>query len=375
MNPDACYFDHAAGTPPAPEALRRHAELAALHGNPSASHPAGQEARRTLEAARRRFLELAGLPEGRLILTSGATEANNLVLRGVLERRPEGRLLLAADVHASAWFAKELWPGRVDVMETGPDGRIDPAALERRLTPAHVLFSFVHGNNETGTLQDARALAAVCAARGATVHADVVQALGRIPLDLAELGADYAVFTAHKFGGLRGTGGVIAREPVLAAQILGGGQEGGLRAGTENVAGLGAAVAGLEAAIADREAEAARRRALARDLLDILRRWPGLLVNSDPERGLPGLVSVCFPGLVGESLVAELGLRGFAASAGSACGSGRREPSRVVLAMGRPKEAALGAVRISLGRGNGPESIRDLGLTLLEVAEKQKALA
>jgi cysteine desulfurase len=354
------YFDHAAATPLRREALERQA--ATDFANPSASHAAGTRARQALDEARRTILRLAGAAGADLVAVSGATEGNNLVLRSAMESRPDGRLLLAADVHASAWFAKERWGRRVDVFDPG---RFDPS----RITKKHVLVSVLLGNNETGELAAIRPC-------GVPLHVDVVQALGRVPLDLAALGPAYAVFSAHKFGGPRGVGGVIVLgAPPLAPQIEGGGQERGVRSGTENVAGLAGAAAALEAACHDREAEGRRLRGLAIALTEDLRaRIPGMLVNSDAERGLPGFVSVSFPGLTGETLAAEMSVRGFAVSAGSACGSGRLEPSRVILARGRSRSEALGTLRISMGRGNTAESVRELAAVLANVVAKQRAL-
>ncbi len=373
-DPDARYFDYAASAPPWPEALRRFEQVSAeAFGNPSASHAWGRKARTLLEGARQSLLDRTGF-RGDLVLSSGATEANNLVLRSVMGAFPKGRLLLAADVHASAWFAKELWPGRVDILPTGPNGLLDPGRLAAALNSAHVLCSLVHANNETGVIQDLAALAAVCASRKVPLHADCVQILGHLPADYS--GATYATFSAHKFGGPRGVGGVFTRAPGLAAQISGGGQERGRRSGTEPVAGLAAAALALELSLTAEPSETPRLRELARTLTQqLLREIPGLLVNSDTERGLPGLVSVCLPGLTGETVAVEMSLRGFALSAGAACGSGRMEPSRVVLAMGRTREQALGTLRISMGRGTTPASVQELAATLREVVEKQRALA
>src|SRR6185436_4263312 len=189
------YFDSAASVPIHTEALRRFEEISLrLFGNPSSSHDWGREAHEMLEACRQGFLAKLGLPEEWLVFTSGATEANNLVIRGILEANPEGRLLLAADVHPSAWFAKDAYPKRTDLLETGPDGRISPERLEARLGKKTVLVSLLHGNNETGVVQDVKALGAVCARKGVKLHVDGVQALGRIPVNLSEIPFTYYTF-------------------------------------------------------------------------------------------------------------------------------------------------------------------------------------
>ena len=366
---DEGYFDTAASAPPFPEALKRFEEVSLrAYGNPSSSHESGQQARETLESARKAFLARVGLADGTLVLTSGATEANNLVLRTAMEK---GRPLIAADVHPSVWFAKEA----SDVVETGPDGRIAPETLEKRITKKTSLVSIVHANNETGVVQDVKALGAVCAKHGVKLHVDGVQAVGRLPVTLSELPFAYYTFSAHKFGGPRGVGGVLVRDAALKPQISGGGQEKGARGGTENVAGLAAALVALDLSTRSLESDVPRLRRLATLLTDEIRSAiPDALANSTPA-GVPGLVSFSFPKLIGEEIVVEMNLRGFAVSAGSACGSGKMEPSRPVMAMGRTREQALGTVRISMGRHTTEDAVRRLAAALRQVVEKQKALA
>lgn len=376
MSEDA-YFDYAASAPPWPEALKRFDEVSVQHpGNPSSTHARGRKARETLDRAREAFLARLGFHGGRLVLTSGATEANNLVIRGVMDANPKGRLLLAADAHPSAWFAKEQYGRRVDVLETDARGRITTEQLSKQISKKTVLVSLLHANNETGVVQDVKTLGDVCARAKVALHVDGVQAIGHIPLTLSELPFTYYTFSAHKFGGPRGVGGVLARGTVPPPLIQGGGQENGLRSGTENVAGLSASVVALDLSSRALGNEAPRLRRLARTLTDDLKAGiPDMLVNSDADAGLPGLVSVSFPKLIGEEIVLEMDLRGFEISAGSACGSGRREPSRPLLAMGRTRSQALGTVRISMGRFTTAESAAGLATALRQVVEKQKALA
>ena len=255
----------------------------------------------------------------------------------------------------------KAWRKRVDVLPVGPDGH--PRWGE--MSPKTALVSVLHGNNETGVVHALRD-------PGVPLHVDAVQTVGRLPLD--RLPFTYLTFSAHKFGGPRGVGGVVVRGEPPPPQILGGGQERGARAGTENVAGLAAAAVALEASLRMMEAEIPRLRALARKVQgELLAKIPGLVANSNPDAGLPGLVSVSVPDLPGETIVQELDLRGFAISAGSACGSGKMQPSRVLLAMGRPKHQALGMLRISMGRGT--KDVDALIAALVEVVKKQRELA
>ena len=371
------YLDFAAGAPPWPEALEVFVQTArSCAANPSSAHPAGRAAAAALADARARFESLCGCSTGRLVLTSGGTEANNLVIRGIMARHPGGRLLLAADVHSSAWFARDHFGKRVDVVSPTPDGIIPPDTLRRHITSHTVLCSVVHANNETGVVHDVRALAATCHTAGVPLHVDGAQVPGHLPLELDALAADFYTFAAHKFGAPRGVGGVFLRETLPLPCLTGGGQEQGLRAGTENVAGLAAAVRALECSLARLTAETGRLRALAHQLLDGVRAaQPEVLLNSNLATGLPGLVSLSFPGTQGSQLVTELGLHGFAVSTGSACHAGARQPSRILLALGRPPDTALGTLRVSMGRTTQAEDVAAFVQTLVEVVDRQKALA
>jgi cysteine desulfurase len=370
------YFDYAATAPPYPEALKRFEEVSfRAFGNPSSSHDDGRQAREALDTARKGFLARVGFADGSLLLTSSATEANNLVLRSALEGSSDGRILLAADAHPSAWFVRDTWPKRTDILKTSTDGRISPEWLETLLSKKTAMVSIVHANNETGVIQDLKALGAICRKSGVPLHVDGVQALGHLPVTLSELPFSTYTFSAHKFGGARGVGGVLIRNAKLRPQTLGGGQEGGLRSGTENVAGLAAALVALDLSARSLESDVPRLRKLGTGLAaEIKATIPDAIVNSSPE-GLPGLVSLSFPNLIGEEIVVEMNLRGFAISAGSACGSGRMEPSRPVMAMGRSRAQALGTIRISMGRFTTEDAVRRLAAALRQVVEKQKALA
>jgi cysteine desulfurase len=222
-------------------------------------------------------------------------------------------------------------------------------------------------------VQDVAAIGRLCRERGVLLHVDGVQAVGHLPLELDAVPFDFYTFSAHKFGGPRGTGGVFTRDAEPVPQISGGGQERGLRAGTENVAGLAGALEALRLCTGMMAGETARLRRLARLLVDELGREAAeFVLNSDLEEGLPGLVSLSFPGVSGTTLVADLDLMGFAVSAGSACHSNRVEPSRVIAAMGRPEELALGTVRVSMGRFTEEDGVRRLARTLAEAVGRQK---
>ncbi|GAB4268494.1 MAG: cysteine desulfurase family protein [Deferrisomatales bacterium] len=367
------YFDYAASEPPFPEALRVQSEVGArLFGNPSSSHRRGLEARTRFEADKERLARLLGADlDARVVVVSGGTEANNLVIDSVMESRPRARLLLARDVHASAWYATKRWPDRVDVVDVGEDGVLDPGAVDAALTGAHALVSVLHGNNETGVVHDVRALAALCRRRGVALHVDGVQAVGRLPLELGALEGVFYTFSSHKFGAPRGSGGVLTGSPeTLEARIRGGGQEQGLRGGTENPAAFAGAVAALERSLELRPKREGPLRAWAARIVErVTGRFPQTAVNSPPD-GLPGFVSLSVPGLNGSMAVTEMAMRGFDLSAGSACHAGSSEPSRIIRAMGRDRITALGTLRITMGYGTADEEVEEMIAALLTVIDR-----
>jgi cysteine desulfurase len=372
----AHYFDYASSTPPFPEALAEFTRISTDHfGNPSSAHYTGREANKTLTDFKNKFKEICYCEKARLILTSGGTEANNLVIKGVMEKYPQGRLLLAADVHESSWFAKEFYRNRVDVVPLEKNGRLSLKKIQHAINRKTIIFSAVHVCNETGAIHDIAAYGELCQNNKIFFHCDGSQALGHIEVNSDKVSVDFYTFSAHKFGGPRGTGGLFANSTELAPQIMGGGQEQELRAGTENVAGLAAAVKALEISNSMIPAERSRLKYLSDLLLDILnKQGVEFIINSD-ENGLPGLLSISFPGSMATNLITEMSLRGFALSAGSACHSNDIEPSRIIIALGRSKKQALGTVRISMGRNSNEEEVRELAKVLGQVVERHKILA
>jgi cysteine desulfurase len=368
------YFDYAASAPPFAEAISKWQTVASEHfGNPSSAHEAGKSAAALLGRCRRDFCSLAGFENGeRLVFTSSGTEANNMVIRGIMDRNPGGRMAIAADTHASAWFATEAYSRRVDIIPIDNDGRLSPAALEKCLSKRTILCSVVHGNNENGVVHDIKEIGRICAERGVAVHVDGVQTLGHLPLALRDLPFDFFSFSAHKFGGLRGAGGLFYRGNGIRPLISGGPQESGLRAGTENVAAVAGSLEALRASVDSIASELPRMRELAKRVQEALaRRVKGVVLNSRPAEGLPGLISASFPGTLGKNLVIDLSLQGFEVSAGSACHSGNMEPSRTILAMGRSRDTALGTIRVSMGRMTDSGSAEALVDAVAKAVERQ----
>lgn len=366
------YFDYAASAPPLAEALAAQTEAALQWpGNPSSAHRPGTAARTELERLRTTLAGMCNFMDGRVVLTSGATEANNCVIQGVLGTTGPDRVLVAADVHASIWNPCRRYPGRMDVLPLDSKGRIQLAALTTALRPETRLVCLSHVASETGLIQDVGAIASICERRGILCHVDGAQALGRIPVNLSTIACDFYTFSSHKFGGPRGCGGIFARSPGLTPLMAGGAQEGGLRPGTENLPGIAGTVVALNHALTLMPSETPRLRALTQALLSELEQARVLfLVNGDPDVTAPGFVSVTFPTLDGHSLAADLAVQGFAIATGSACSANRPEPSRTILALGRSPADALGTIRISFGRTTRPEAVATFTQTLIQTVRR-----
>ncbi len=361
------YLDHAATAPVDPRvALLMYACLqdSTLQGNPASVHAPGRAAAARVELARAQVARLVGaLPES-IVFTSGATESVNLAILGAA--RAGGakfrHIVTARTEHRSALGAcrqLEREGFTVSWLAPGADGRVDPAQVADSLRPDTALVSLMHANNETGVLNDIDAIGRSCRERGLVFHVDAAQSAGKLPIDVDGCGATLLSFCAHKLGGPKGVGALYVRRqprPALQPLIFGGGQEGGLRAGslpTHQLAGFGAA---CELALASLPAEAVRIRALRERLWAGLQGAAPLWRNGAAEPSVPGILNVRFPGIEGESLLLALDGR-VAASSGSACNSAAAEPSYVLRALGLSDLAAQASLRLSLGRGTTEDEI------------------
>ncbi|MCC7386265.1 MAG: cysteine desulfurase [Deltaproteobacteria bacterium] len=355
MTPRAqVYLDYNASAPVRPEVRAAMEPLLfgeLSFGNASSIHWAGREARRHLDEARRRIAERVGRHPSEVIFTSGGSEADNLALRGVMERAgPGARLILSAIEHPAVLVTAERLASRgVAVERIGVDreGRLDLEALDRALERPATLVSVMAVNNETGVIQPIDAVIERASRAGARVHVDAVQAAGRIPIPSA---ADLVTLSGHKIGGPKGVGVLLTRKALaLEPQISGGRQERGHRAGTEPIAlAVGMAVA-LERALADQDAEAIRLGAMRDHLEAGVRAIGGARILGEGAPRVAQTSTALFSGVEADALLQALDLAGVAASSGSACSIGSLEPSHVLLAMGVPRAEALGAIRFSLG--------------------------
>jgi cysteine desulfurase len=352
------YFDHAATTPVDPIVAAAMAEcLASPPGNPSATHAAGRAARERVESARAEVAALVGAPPAAVIFTSGATESDNLAILGAVRAAGTARHLVTLRTEHRAVLDPcrrlEREGHRLTLLTPGRDGRIDPAAVAAAITADTALVSVMLVNNETGVVQDIAAIAAQCRRGGTLLHVDAAQAAGRVPLDVAALDADLVSLSAHKIHGPQGVGALIVRRtprPALLPQLLGGGQEGGLRAGTvavHQVVGMGVA---YRLARERGVVESAALGVLRDRLWAGLGALPGVLLNGAADARAPHILNVSIVGVDGEALLAGLG--DLVLASGAACGAESGEPSYVLRALGRDDALAQASLRFSLGRGN-----------------------
>ncbi len=348
------YLDHAATTPVDPavrEAMLPYEREG--FGNPNSLHRAGRVARRAVEQARARVADLIGAQPNEIVFTGGGTEADNLALFGGLGT---GAHLIVSQIehHAVLHAARALERRGVAVSYVSVDrhGRVNPDEVAAALREDTALVSIMAANNEVGTLQPIRELGNWLAGHPARFHTDAVQAVGHVPVDVNDWDVDLLTLSAHKFHGPKGVGALYARTGVELAPLLhGGGQEAGLRSGTENVAGIVGCGEAARLACgrfpADRERITRLRDRLIRGALDSI---DGVALTGHPSLRLPGSASFTFAGAPGESLLLKLDMSGICVSTGSACASGRLDPSHVLLAMGLSKAEANGSLRFTLGR-------------------------
>jgi cysteine desulfurase len=353
--PERIYLDWNATTPLRPEARAAMAKAWELSGNPSSVHAEGRQARRMVEEARTAVGAAVGAAPGSVTFTSGGTEANALALVPGLRRAsqpPAERLLISAIEHTSVLSCGRFVSENVARIGVTGSGLIDLEELRSALADGPpALVSIMAANNETGALQPISEAAGIVHAAGSLLHVDAIQAFGKIPININALCADLVSLSAHKIGGPKGVGALVAAESIegVVPLLRGGGQERGHRAGTENVTGIAGFGAAVAAALDGLEADAMRTEGLRNRLERGLRQSPGTIIFSEGIPRLPNTTLFTVPGLRAETAVIGLDLAGIAVSSGSACSSGKVQPSHVLEAMGFGPKIAQGAVRLSLG--------------------------
>src|SRR3954470_7502491 len=380
------YLDHAATTPVRPEVLE--AMLPYLtdqsFGNPSSAHRFGRAARAGIEQARRQIAEALGAEPSQVIFTSGGTEADNLGIVGaVLAARDRGAPMCAAvsaiehkAVLAAAHAVRHLG-GREVLLPVDSAGMLELEALDRALAETPSVVSVMWVNNEVGVIQPVAHIAERCRDAGVIFHTDAVQALGKLQISLQNLCCTLLTISGHKIGAPKGIGALIVRDRKAVEAILhGGGQQYGIRPGTENVAGAVALGRAVQLATAERETLAQRLAALRDELARRLRATvPDLIVNAEGSERAPHLLSIALEGADSEALLMHLDLAGIAASSGSACSTGAVEPSHVLVAMGVPRELALGTIRFSFGRESSMADVERAAEVVPAVVAKVRKLA
>jgi cysteine desulfurase len=352
---DRVYLDWNATTPLRPEAREAMAAAWDLPGNPSSVHAEGRQSRRSVEQARTSVASAVGAEPRNVVFTSGGTEANALALAPGLRRAsglPVQRLVVSAIEHTSVLAGGRFPAEAIATVGVTSSGLLDLDHLRAALEggpPA--LVSVMLANNETGAVQPVKEAAGIVHSAGGLLHVDAIQALGKISFDLNAIKADMVTLSAHKIGGPKGVGALVLAEGVLGLEPLlrGGGQELGHRAGTENVTGIAGFGAAVRVAMAALERDAIRLEDLRNRLENGLRQTPGVIVFSGDVPRLPNTTLFMVPGLKAETAVIGFDLAGVAVSSGSACSSGKVQPSHVLKAMGFGPELAQGAVRLSLG--------------------------
>ncbi len=377
------YLDNAATTavrPEVTEAMQPY--LTESYGNPSSLHATGQKAKLALEKSRQLVADLLQAEPGEIFFTSGGTESNNLAIKGYAYANCErGRHLITSPVehHAvhNVFQTLEKQEFDVTVLPVNQEGQVDLEALKEALRPDTILISVMLANNEIGTIEPVREIAALAAEHNIALHTDAVQAVGKIPVSVKNLGVDMLSLTAHKFYGPKGVGALYIREGVKIAPLFEGGhQEKIIRPGTENVPGAVSLSTALRLAVEEREDEAVRLANL-RDRLEegIISRLGKVTVNGNTVHRVPNISSLNFAYLEGEALLLALDTRGIAVSTASACSAGSDEPSHVLTAIGLDIVSARGTMRFSLGRYNTSNEIEHVIEVVVEAVEKLRRLS
>lgn len=380
--PDIIYMDNHATTPIAREVLEAMMPYLTTHfGNASSTHPFGVKAADAVEKARHQVAELLGCSVAEIVFTSGATESDNLAIRGIAYAcRERGNHIITstAEHHAILDTCHALAAEGFETTYLPVDkyGRVSPDDVEAAITPKTILMSFMYANNEVGTINPIVDIAAIAAKHGVLFHSDAVQGIGQLPSDMETLGLNLASLTAHKIYGPKGIGALYVRRntPQPHSLFYGGGQEAGIRPGTLNVAGI----VGLGAACelskkymeTGKSSVATLRDTLHRKLLASL---DNIHLNGHPEHRLPGNLNLCFSGVQSHAHLA--GLKCIAVSTGSACDSESVKASHVLVAMGIPNALALTAVRFGLGRYNTAEEVDIVAAEVVKVVNRLRELS
>jgi cysteine desulfurase len=377
-------MDHAATTPLHPEVLAAMMPyLTELYGNPSSIHSFGRETRQAIDTARDTIAENLGAADAsEIIFTGSGSESDNFAIKGTafaLKEKGNHIITSAIEHHAvldtCKWLEKQGF--RVTYLPVDAYGLVDPARAAKAITNETILMSVHYANNEIGTIEPIEELGEIARAKGILFHTDAVQAIGSLPLRLKDMPVDMVSFSAHKFYGPKGIGGLYLRNGTRPIQLIhGGAQERNRRAGTENVAGIVGMAEALKLALNGMEDRNIRIAELRDRLIQgVFNQIDHVRLNGHPARRLPGNSSFCFQYIEGESLLLNLDLQGIAGSSGSACTSGSLEPSHVLLALGLSHEIAHGSLRLTLGSATTSEEIDHILAVLPGIVAKLRDMS
>jgi cysteine desulfurase len=376
--PKAIYLDYAATTPVDPRVAQKMSGCLLVEGNfgnpASRSHVFGWEAEEAVEEARTQVARLINADPREIVWTSGATESDNLAIKGLADGATRRHIVTSRIEHKAVLDTCGFLQHKgfdVTYLDPGRDGVVDPDQVRAALRPDTLMVSLMHANNEIGVLNDIAAIGAVCRHAGVAFHSDAAQSAGKVPIDVQQMPVDLISLSAHKIYGPKGMGALyVRREPPvrLTPLIHGGGHERGMRSGTlatHQIVGMGEACAILHR---EMERENSRVLGLRQRLLAHLMQVPGTSLNGDPQRRLPGLINVSFDGVDGETLL--MALDDVAVSSGSACTSASVEPSYVLSALGIPDDLAHASLRFTVGRYTTEADVDVVGARVAEVVSR-----
>ncbi|MDO9574279.1 MAG: cysteine desulfurase NifS [Candidatus Contubernalis sp.] len=379
---DKIYLDHAATTPLEGKVLEAMMPfLKESFGNPSSVHCFGREVRRAVEEAREKMAYLLGAIPEEIYFTSGGTEADNLAIVGAArELRDRGNHVITNSVEHHAvldtCLALQEEGFEVTVLPVDEYGMVDPKTVRDALRDKTILISVMHANNEVGTIQPVEEIGRIARENNILFHIDGVQAVGNLPVNVENLNVDLLALSAHKFYGPKGVGLLYIREGTKIKRLAqGGGQERGIRAGTENIPGIIGMAKAMEMAFDELEENTHRMKTLRDQLIQGCLEMDAVKLNGHPTHRLPGNVNLSFEYIEGEALLLSLDFKGIAASSGSACSSGSMSASHVLLATGMSEQTARGAIRFSLGRHNNGQEIETVLQVIRESVKKLRSMS
>lgn len=377
------YADNAATTALSPEVLQDMMPyLTTVYGNPSSMYSIGSEAQKAVELARVDVAEAINALPREIFFTSGGSESDNWAIKGVaraLKAKGKNHIITSAFEHHAVLHTCDALKKEgfeITLLDVHSDGLVRPEELEAAIKDTTALVSIMYANNEIGTIQPIEELGAVCRRHGVLFHTDAVQAMGNVPIDVKKQNIDLLSMTAHKLHGPKGCGALYIRQGVRPQILIdGGAQERGMRAGTENVAGIVGLASAVKRAKATMEQRTERLTGLRNKLIDILSKIERSRLNGDREKRLPGNINMCFEGIEGEALLLRLDLMGICASSGSACTSGSLDPSHVLLAIGLPHEIAHGSLRLSFSDETTEEDIDYIAKCVPQVVNTLRSMS